>query len=83
MLREDLRRWVAGYRAAQHREREEAAAAGPDSSAAIQQALALIAFGGRVGTTVTQDSADLRDEQRARVAWARLRTVLLARGPSR
>ena len=83
MSREDLRRWVAGYQAAQRREREEAAAAGPDSSAAIEQALALIALGARIGTTVTEDPADLRDEQRARVAWARLRTVLLARGPSR
>ena len=84
MSRDDLRRWVAGYRAAQRRERVEAAAAGPEASAAIRHALALIALGGRLdGPDAGDDAIERRDAQRARAAWARLRTVLLARGRSR
>jgi hypothetical protein len=84
MSREDLRRWVEGQRAAQRRERAEAAAASPEPAIAIRHALALIALSGRFHARAdAHDAADRRDEDTARASWTRLRAVLLKRGRSR
>jgi len=84
MSREDLRRWVEGHRAAQRRERAEAAAAGHEPATAIRHALALIALGGRLDVlAAAKDAAERRDEEVARASWTRLRTALLKRARSR
>jgi hypothetical protein len=84
MSREDLRRWVEGHRAAQRRERAEAAVARPDPAIAIRHALALIALSGRLhARSDANEAADRRDDEAARATWTRLRTVLLKRGRSR
>jgi hypothetical protein len=84
MSREDLRRWVEGHRAAQRRERAEAALTRPEPAIAIRHALALIALSGRLpARTDANDAADRRDEDTARTSWTRLRAALLTRGRSR
>lgn len=78
MQREDLRRWVAGHRAAQQREREEAFATGPQPKAAIASALALVALAGRLhGWPIPEDDVDRREDAAARAAWDHLRAALL------
>jgi hypothetical protein len=80
MRREDARRWVAGYRAAQDRERHEAMATGPEVGAAVASALALIALGGRLhGWPIPDDEIDRREDALVRERWDRLRAVLLGR----
>jgi hypothetical protein len=84
MEREDLRHWIENYRAAQRRERAETEAAGPEAPTAIPHALAVIALGGRIiPRTPAADPVDSRDDDRARAAWDRLRTVLRQRDRSR
>jgi hypothetical protein len=84
MSREDLRRWIEGYRAAQRRERAEAAAAGSEPAIAIRHALALIALSGRLTVRAdANDAAERRNEEVARASATRLRTVFLKRGRSR
>jgi hypothetical protein len=84
MSREDLRRWVEGHRAAQRRERAEAAVTRPEPAIAIRHALALIALSGRFRARAdANDAADRRDDDSARASWTRLRTVLLKRDRSR
>ena len=80
MLREDLRRWVEGHRAAEQRQRDEAMKAGPRPEAAIASALALVALTGRLhGWPVPQSEADRRDDAAVRATWDRLRAALLVR----
>ncbi len=79
-MRQDLRRWVQGHRAAQQREREEAIATGPQPEVAIASALALVALAGRLhGWPIPEDEVDRREDAATRVAWDRLRAALLSR----
>jgi hypothetical protein len=81
MRREDLRRWVDNHRVAQRREREGTILAGPEPPVAIASALALVALAGRLhGWPMSEDAVDRQDDAAARVAWNRLRAVLLRRG---
>jgi hypothetical protein len=80
MRREDVRRWIAGYRAGQERERLEVLAAAPEPKAAIEGALALVALAGRLhGWPLPEDDVDRGEDDAARATWNRLRAVLLTR----
>jgi hypothetical protein len=68
----DLRRRVAGYRAAAERDRELQRDAPVDPELAFQQALELCELAGD-SLTAPPDAVRLREVSDARAAWARVR----------
>lgn len=77
MRPEDVRRWAAGWRAAEARERQEHRQAGPAPDAAIAGALALIALAGRLhGWPPPDDVVSRREDVDGYRRWARLRAAL-------
>jgi hypothetical protein len=74
MSSEDVRRMVAGWRTVEAREREERRRAGPDSTAAVQGALALMdLFGEMHGWPPPENEARRRAAELARERWVRVR----------
>ncbi|MEA2564122.1 MAG: hypothetical protein QOH06_5626 [Acidobacteriota bacterium] len=70
----DLIAWVESRRAAEDRERSELRQAGPNPSAAIESALALVALAGHLhGWPVPKSEVDLREEELVRQRWAKVR----------
>jgi len=77
---EDVRR-VAGWQAAERREREERRKAGPDLAAAVQGALALMdLFGELHGWPPPENEARRRDDELARERWLRVRNFYRSHG---
>jgi citrate lyase beta subunit len=73
---EDVRRWAAGRRAGEARERQEQRHAGPSPDAAIAGALALIALAGRLhGWPPPDDVVSRREDLEGYRRWARLRAA--------
>lgn len=72
--------WIASRRAAAARERREQREAGADPRKAIEQALALIAFAGRLhGWPAPEDPVSEREDTEMREQWVRLRAALRPR----
>lgn len=75
---EEIRRWMAGRRAAEHRERQEHRAVDPQ--VAFRRGLAMIALASRLhGWPLPESEADRRQDREAYARWARLRRRLAAR----
>jgi hypothetical protein len=75
---EDIRRWMAGRRAAERREREERRAVDPQ--AAFRRGLAMIALASRLhGWPRPESETDRRQDREAYARWARLRRRLAPR----
>jgi hypothetical protein len=78
---EDVRRRVAGWQAAERREREERRKAGPDPAEAVQGALALMdLFGEMHGWPPPENEARRRDSEQARAHWVCVRNFYRAHG---
>jgi hypothetical protein len=72
----DLIAWVESRRAAEDRERSELRQAGPNPSAAIESALALVALAGHLhGWPVPKSEVDLREDELVRQRWAKVRAA--------
>jgi hypothetical protein len=77
MRPEDLRRWVAGQRAAEDRQRDEPCGAALPPALVWSQALSLINLVGRlVGWPPPEDDVRRRETRHASEQWARLRAAL-------
>jgi hypothetical protein len=75
---EEIRRWMAGRRAAARRERAELRA--PDPEVAFRRGLAMIALASRLhGWPPPESERDRRQDREAYDRWARLRRRLAAR----
>jgi hypothetical protein len=78
---EDVRRMVAGWQAAEAREREERHKAGPDRAEAVRGALALMdLFGEMHGWPPPENEARRRDDELARARWIRVRNYYRTHG---
>ena len=78
---EDARRLVAGWQAAEKREREERRKAGPDAAEAVQGALALMdLFGEMHGWPPPENEARRRDNEQARAYWVCVRNFYQTHG---
>ena len=78
---EDIRRMARGWQAAEKREREERRKAGPDPSAAVQGALALMdLFGEMHGWPPAENEARRRNNELARARWVSVRNFYQAHG---
>jgi hypothetical protein len=78
---EDVRRMVAGWQAAEARERAERRKAGPNTAAAVEGALALMdLFGEMHGWPPSENAARRRDNELARARWVRVRNFYQAHG---
>lgn len=78
---EDIRRMARGWQAAGKREREERRNAGPDPTAAVQGALALMdLFGEMHGWPPAENEAHRRNNELARERWVRVRNFYQAHG---
>jgi hypothetical protein len=72
----DLITWVRSRRAAEDRERAEVSQAAPNSSAAIESALALISLAAHLhGWPIPKSEVDLREEELVRQRWAKVRAA--------
>lgn len=75
---EEIRRWIAGRRAAERREREEQCAVDPQI--ALRRGLAMIALASRLhGWSLPESETDRRQDREAYARWVRLRRRLAAR----
>jgi len=72
----DLIAWVESRRAAAERERSELREAGPNPSAAIESALALVSLAAHLhGWPIPKSEVDLREEELVRQRWAKVRAA--------
>ncbi len=70
----EVRRWIAGFEAIAHADREELRRRGPDPAWAISLALSMMAAAERAGRGLgTPDPKRETEDEAVRAIWARLR----------
>jgi hypothetical protein len=75
---EEIRRWIAGRRVAERREREEQRPIDPQT--AFRRGLAMIALASRLhGWPLPESERDRQQDQEAYARWSRLRRRLVER----